>query len=213
MNAEKVEQRTEEWFKAKWGKVGGSSVKKMISKSQRDKVFYDILSANLEEFEMEEGSQSEAMKRGCELERPALEDLQMYLNVEFEEWGWIQSDIDILGISPDGLSADRKIACEIKCPSRAVHSQYIFQNRIPADYHWQCMTYFAVIPTLEVLHFASYRPECEIPLFVKTVRRNEIVKFQANKTAQEWADQIRETATDLSQSVKSAIGTIKQEQF
>ena len=215
MNAEKVQQRSEEWFRAKYGKVGGSSVKDMMaSKSTKGfkKIYFGAISAKLEDFEMpEEKYMGSDVERGNELERPAFEFLQLYLNQKLEEWGWIQSDIDILGISPDGMSHDKKVAVEIKCPSRHVHTQYLTENRIPSEYHWQCMNYFAVIPELEVLHFASYRPECEIPVFVKTVRRNEIIKFQANKTAQEWSDQIREVATDVSQSIKSAIETIKQE--
>jgi len=216
MNYEKVKQRSEDWFRAKWGKVGGSSAKDMMgSKSTKGfkKLYYGAISSKLEEFYHEEERISAAMQRGNELERPAVEDLQLYLNIQFEEWGWLQSDIDILGISPDGMTADRKQACEVKCPSRHVHTQYIMDDRIPAEYHWQCMTYFAVIPTLEVLHFASYRPESSIPLFVKSVRRNEVVKFQANNTAQQWADKIREVAQELSESVNSAVSKLNEVQF
>jgi len=124
----------------------------------------------------EEGFQSEAMERGNEFEPQARLELQKYTGLEFLECGWIKSDNELMGISPDGITADLTIQCEIKCPQPVAHLKMCVSNSIPLDYINQCVHAFTCNDKLQKLYFVSYRPECEIkPLFVKELTRDSLV--------------------------------------
>ena len=210
---ENIIQGTQDWFAIKWKKIGGTRAKGLFVKS--DTLLIELASEFTEEFELEDSYISQAMERGNDLEPEARQELSNYLGLEFKEYGWLQSnECDLLGISPDGLTEDETIACEIKCPSRKKHLQYILDNQIPSDYLHQCIHYFTVNSKLEKLYFCSYRPESIKPLFIKEMNRdteinlgtkaktiyktvNECAKF-ALKEAKEIKKQIDEIVYQLS---------------
>jgi len=164
-----VPQGSEEWHKTRDGLIGGTSVEKLVSKTTSAKLKYEILASRFEDFELEDKKITDAMQRGIELEPLARQYLEEYTGLVFNEYGWLQSDIDILGISPDGLTEDKKISCEIKCPSKAVHMSYIQSDILP--YFWQNVNYFAVNPQLEKHYFISYRPESQIQAHIIEIGR------------------------------------------
>jgi hypothetical protein len=175
-----MEQGSKEWHKMRYGKVGGSTSKRLHVKG--DDLLNELVACQLEPFDpTAESFQNEAMKRGNELEPFGRAELISYLGVSFGEVGWIQSNqSELLGISPDGVTFTDSLlrfACEIKCPSAKKHIEYIRGNEIPLEYIHQCCHYFAVIEGLEVLYFASYRPECNKPLFVKELRLTDEVNI------------------------------------
>jgi len=168
-----IEQKTLEWFEIKWGKIGGTLSKGLFVKG--DTLLIDILSQHLEEFEPGDGFENEAMKRGNDLEPFAVEYLEQYTGLKFEQFGWLQSEYNsLLGISPDGLTSDHKGACEIKCLSRKGHTKILLENEIPLEYIFQCCHYFTVNPDLESLWFCAYRPE-SVKNFVKELTLNSLV--------------------------------------
>ena len=176
-----LEQRTEEWFKIKNGKVGGSTTKDLMIKKglPGSALLNQILADHMEEFFYDEEDQpylSKDVERGNTLEPFAIEELEKVANVKFLPIGWVQSKYSLLGISPDGLSEDNKIACEVKCPSAKVHVEYLLNKSLPLTYIWQIINYFASIDDLELLWFASYRPENNInPLFnLKLTKDSEV---------------------------------------
>lgn len=171
-----IEQKSTEWFEIKHGKVGGTRAKELFVKS--DTLFFKLLAEHVESFEedFEEGFCSPSMERGNELEPKARLELGKYLGLEFLECGWIQSDNELLGISPDGITVDFTIQCEIKCPQAGNHLKTCLKEEIPLEYIEQCVHAFTVNENLEKLYFCSYRPECELkPLFVKELTRESIV--------------------------------------
>jgi exodeoxyribonuclease (lambda-induced) len=172
-----IEQKSVEWFDIKHGKVGGTRAKELFIKS--DTLFFKLLAEHVEPFDedtMEEGYQSEAMERGNEYEPQALLELSKYSGFNFLPCGWIQSDNEILGISPDGITADFKVMAEVKCPQPIAHLKMVVADEIPLEYINQCVHSFTVNDKLETLYFCSYRPECSIkPLFVKTLTRESLV--------------------------------------
>jgi len=208
-----MEQGSKEWHKIRYGKVGGSTSKRLHVKG--DDLLNELVACQLEPFDpTAESFQNEAMKRGNELEPFGRAELSSYLGVEFNEVGWIQSgQSEILGISPDGITPSQKVACEIKCPSAKKHIEYIRGNEIPLEYIHQCIHYFAVIEGLEVLYFASFRPECAKPLFVKELRLTDEVnigtearpKFATVESVVE--DKIR-IAQEMESEIKSIVNQI-----
>ena len=171
-----IEQHSCEWFEIRHGKIGGTRAKELFVKS--DTLFYKLLAETIEPFDedAEESYQSEAMERGNFLEPQARIELQKYTGLEFIECGWIQSDNELMGISPDGITADLTVQCEVKCPQAIAHLKMCVSDAIPLEYINQCVHAFTVNDKLEKLYFVSYRPECTIkPLFVKALTRDSLV--------------------------------------
>jgi hypothetical protein len=197
-----VIQGTEEWHRLRYGKIGGSTSKGLLTDT--DTLLDDLLSTRLEPFELEEdGYASPEMQRGNELEPLARLNLSMYTGIQFKECGWLQSvELPLLGISPDGLTEDLKIACEIKCPSRKKHTNTLRNGVIPLDHLHQIVHNFTVNPFLEIIYFASFRPESVHPLFVRHADKNTIINLGTKakpilKPISEWVDIIKGKTIEL----------------
>lgn len=174
INHKEIIQGTEDWLGIKWGKIGGTLAEGLFVDS--DTLFIDILSQKLEEFEYEESTfSSAAMERGNDLEPFAREFLNKYTGLEFLETGWLQSEEnELLGISPDGITEDETIQCEIKCFGRKKHTEVLLKGDIPEEYIHQCIHAFTVNPKLEKLYFIAFRPESLVNNFIKEVTLNSL---------------------------------------
>jgi hypothetical protein len=172
-----ITQGTESWHRIRYGRVGGTRAKGLLTDG--DTLLIELLGEHIEEFELDEDSYiSSDMERGYELEPRARLEINQYFGIELLECGWLQNEThELLGISPDGISEDLKIQCEIKCPAQKKHTKTIYQDIIPLDNIHQCIHAFAVNDKLETLHFCSYRPESIKPLFIKTIHRDSEVNI------------------------------------
>lgn len=160
-----LKQKSLEWFEIKWGKIGGTASKGLHTKG--DTLFIDLLSQHLEEFEPSDSFENEHTQRGNDLEPFAVEYLEKYTGYKFDSIGWIQSEQnELLGISPDGITEDLKVACETKCFSRKKHTEILLTNEIPLENVHQLVHYFTVNPKLEKIYFCAFRPE-SVKNFVK----------------------------------------------
>lgn len=171
-----IEQHSTEWHEIRHGKIGGTRAKELFVKS--DTLFYKLLAETVEPFDedIEEGYQSDAMERGNLYEPQARAEAEKYTGLKFLECGWIQSDNELIGISPDGITADFTVQIETKCPGIIAHLRTCVSNEIPLEYVNQCVHAFTVNDKLQKLYFVSYRPECAIkPLFVKELTRDSVV--------------------------------------
>jgi hypothetical protein len=153
-----IQQKSLEWLQVKWAKIGGTRSSILFKDS--DAIFNELFSELTEEFQLEPSFTSDAMERGNELEPFARNFLNYTYDLDLKECGWLQSEINpLLGISPDGISDDNKIACEIKCLGRKKHSEILINNQVPIDFISQIVHYFVVNTELEFLYFIAYRPE------------------------------------------------------
>ncbi len=169
-----IEQGTEDWFRLKWGKIGGSNAKELFTPS--DTLLTHTVAELIEEFEAPDEISNTDMDRGKEMEPEARKQLEVYTGLKFLVPGWVQSDFcSLVGISPDGLTENLKSGCEIKCCARVMHTQTLIDDEIPPKNLHQCLHYFTVIDTLEELFFCSFRPESVKPLFVKRLTRESII--------------------------------------
>lgn len=169
-----IEQRSEEWHALRVCKIGGSTSSQLHVKS--DTLLEQLLAEMCEPYYHEDSYISDAMQRGIDLEPYGVQAASEYTGVKFNQCGWIQSDeCELMGISPDAISEDETEIIELKCPSAKVHISYIRGGIVPLDHIDQVVQAFAVHPKLKKVHFASFRPECVKPLFVKTVSREDLV--------------------------------------
>lgn len=209
----KLVQGTEEWHRMKWGKVGGSSSKGLFVPS--DTLLYQLLAESTEEFEMDEDSYiSGDMQRGIELEPLGRVELGKFAGVEFLEAGWLQSsENELLGISPDGITQDLKVSCEIKCPGSKKHISTVYTREIPSDNIHQCLHYFTVNPDLEKHYFASFRPESKYPLWPKLLTKDSLVNLGTKakpvvKKIGEWVEVAHKEGFDLRDNLAIALASL-----
>ncbi len=202
-----IQQGSPEWHAIRWGKVGGVLCKSLLGKPET--LITHIGSCHINPFEMEDdGYISNEMQRGINLEPIAREELSKYLGVELLQCGWLQNTvIPIIGISPDGISADLTISCEIKCPGKNKHAANLYGGVIPDDNIDQCLHAFTVNNLLQKCVFASFRPECEFPLFIRILTPDSIVDMGTKskpicKSVSEWVEILRSAAITLQENVK-----------
>lgn len=208
-----IEQGSEQWHQIRYGKISGTASKGLFVDS--DTLLNDLIACKMEDFKMEPpGFQNDAMVRGNELEPFARMELSRKTKIKFVKAGWIQSDIEILGISPDSISEDETKACEIKCPGRSVHIATIRANDIPLGHIHQCLHYFTVNPKLKELHFASFRPECKIRLFHKVLTPESVINLGTKakpvmNTVQFFAEKARNEAKRIDELVNNEFKTLQ----
>lgn len=211
INHKEIKQGSIEWHELRWGKIGGTLSSGLFVKS--DTLLIDILSQRMEDFEPTDSFQNDAMQRGSDLEPFARQYLKDYTGYEFLESGWLQSKVnELLGISPDGITEDEKIGCEIKCFSRKKHYETLLNNEIPLDHINQIVHFFTVNPKLEKLFFIAFRPEAP-KHFIKEVTLESIVNIGTKakpilQTVSETRSNILELADTLLQQIK-----IKEQQL
>jgi hypothetical protein len=205
-----MEQKSIDWMEIRKGKITGTRSKGLFIKS--DTLLIELLSEKIEDFEMEESYISQAMQEGIEKEPYAREALSNEVFVSFKEVGFLQSaSIPLIGLSPDGITDDDTAACEIKCFGAKKHTSTILANEIPSDNIHQCLHYFTVNPKLEILYFASYRPECLVkPLWCTSITLDSPIdlgtKAKPNiKTVAEWVGIAREEAEKLNHELNAAL--------
>ena len=173
INHNYIEQNSIEWHEIKWRKIGGTLSKGLFIDS--DTLFLEIFSQHIEEFEISESFENEAMQRGKDLEPFALEFISGYTGIEFLKTGWLECEENhLLGISPDGISECEKFSTEIKCLSRKEHTKLLVEDELPKDKLCQIIHYFTVNPKLEKLYFIAFRPESIKP-YIKEFTRESII--------------------------------------
>lgn len=227
-----IQQHSEDWFKIKWGKIGGTRAHGLLVDSET--LLVELLAEHCEEFSIGESFQSDDMIRGNHLEAEAREVLSQYIGIDLIECGWWQSDENpLLGISPDGTNENCTISAEIKCPARKKHTQTILANEIPRDNIRQAVHYFTVNPKLEKHFFCSYRPENKYKqLFVKELTldtlvdvgltekttetrkdpkgndKEYVVTVPMMRTIREWVELNRSKANEIKQDLEKNIEKI-----
>lgn len=176
-----IEQRSPEWFELKYRRIGGTRSKGLTENPET--LLIELLGEFGEDYvEQEEEFISDSMLDGIIKEPEARAALNAYTGHTFVEVGWVQSDIELLGISPDGVTVDGKRMCEIKCPQAKRHVDTCLKNEIPLDNLDQCIHYFTVNEKLEELYFLSYRPEFNPkPMFIKVLTLGSLVNVGTEK--------------------------------
>jgi putative phage-type endonuclease len=187
-----IEQRSDEWFAARIGKVTASRVADVLTKTKtgysttRDNYMAQLVCERLTG-EKGESFTNAAMQHGTDTEplpRAAYEALH---DVLVDEVGFVpHPSIIMAGASPDGLVGDDGLL-EIKCPNTATHIETLLSQKVPSKYNTQ-MQFQMACTNRSWCDFVSFdnRLPLELQMFVKRVPRDnmyirlmeeEIVKF------------------------------------
>jgi putative phage-type endonuclease len=143
-----MEQRTEEWFAARIGKVTASRVADVIAKTKsgysasRDNYMAQLICERLTG-QQGESFTNAAMEWGTQTEPLARSAYENARSLLVKEVGFINHPrIEMSGASPDGLVADDGLV-EIKCPNTATHIDTLLSQKVPTKYitqmQWQML--------------------------------------------------------------------------
>lgn len=135
-----MQQRSDEWFEARRGKVTASHIADIMAKGRggkpsatRNQYMAKLLIERLTG-EVEETYTNAAMANGIEQEPFARAAYEAEYDADVEEVGFIDhTTIANFGASPDGLVGSDGLV-EIKCPTHGVHLDYIRSRTVPRNY-------------------------------------------------------------------------------
>lgn len=194
-----MEQRTYEWYRARFGQFNASTIADLMVKGRgKDETFGktamavinqvafermlnpaiveddDVLGEYLEQTDV----QTRAMRWGVENEPIARNLYMMSTNVDVTETGSVSHPgLPCLSASPDGLVGDDGLV-EIKCVGSASFMRYLevvdadTLKAIEPKYYWQVQTQMAVT-NRQWCDFVVYNPFVVEPLHVARIDRND----------------------------------------
>lgn len=106
-------------------------------------------------------------ERGNLLEPVARELFNRRTGIHVEPMCFEHHYYDFIKASLDGITADEKIICEIKCPSKPERHQKALNGEIPEEYYCQIQHQFLVTGA-ELGYFVSYFPNYEAESFLNS---------------------------------------------
>ena len=186
------EQRTEEWFTQRLGKVTASRVADVMARTKtgysasRD-AYMTQLVLEVVTGQKADSFTNSAMEWGTAQEPFARSAYEAREGVLVEEVGFVpHPSIIMAGASPDGLVGDDGLL-EIKCPNTATHIETLLSQTVPGKYNTQMQFQMACTNRswCDFVSFDNRLPQ-ELQLFVKRVPRDnmyirlmeeEIIKF------------------------------------
>ncbi len=198
-----MEQRTEEWYQARLGKVTASKVADVLAKTKtgvsasRANYLSDLVVERLT------GKQAEfytndAMQWGTDTEPQARMAYEAFKNEFVVEEGFIDHpSISNFGCSPDGLVGDSGLV-EIKCPNSKTHIDTLLSGKAPSKYIPQMQTQMAVTGR-KWCDFVSFDPRLpeDLQLFVVRVERDDEYIANLEKEVSAFLQEVDETVTKL----------------
>lgn len=189
-----MEQRTEEWFAARCGKVTASRVADIIAKTKtgasasRENYLAQLVCERMTSKPAESYSNS-AMQWGTDTEPFARAAYEARIDLLVTEVGFIDHPwIVMSGASPDGLANEGMV--EIKCPNTATHIDTLLSRTVPAKYITQMMWQMACAdrPWCDFVSFDPRLPERH-QLFIKRINYDpEMVNLLENSVIQFLGD-------------------------
>jgi hypothetical protein len=184
-----IEQRTEEWFQQRLGKVTASRISDVIAKTKtgistsRQNYLVQLVSERLTG-KKGDSYVNQAMLDGIEREGAARALYMLNNDVSVIEVGFFDHPVIAnSGASPDGAvesSESGKYAglIEIKCPIESTHTSTLMSKSVPSKYIPQIQWQMACT-NAKWVDFVSYNPNfpVELQLFVSRVEKNdELIK-------------------------------------
>jgi putative phage-type endonuclease len=173
-----MEQRTDEWFAARIGKVTASRVADVIAKTKsgygagRANYLADLVVERLTG-QKAQGFSNAAMEWGTQTEPQARAAYSAKTGILVEEVGFIDHPtVAMSGASPDGFAEEGLI--EVKCPNTSTMLEFILDGKPPQKYVTQMQWQMACTgrPWCDFVSFDPRLPE-RLQLLVVRVPRDD----------------------------------------
>jgi putative phage-type endonuclease len=177
-----MEQRTDEWFKARLGKVTASKISDVLAKIRTGEAavrrnYKMQLATERLTGQKTDSYINQAMQDGIDREDTAREIFEIVRDIKVEQVGFIDHPtIKMAGASPDGLLPDNGVL-EIKCPIETTHTTNLLERVLPSRYISQVQWQMACTGA-EYANFVSYNPNFEPKLqlmYIHVERDNDYI--------------------------------------
>lgn len=202
-----MEQRTEEWFSARLGKVTASRISDVMMKptaagyqNYRAQLVCERLTG-----EPTIGFTSAAMQHGTDTEPRARAFYELEMGVTVEEVGFINHpELTMAGASPDGLvGADALV--EIKCPQPATHIKTLTDATIDRKYILQ-MQWQLACTGRQWCDFVSFCPSfpSEMQMFCEAVPSDPDMQAEITAAVRQFLAEVDEITANLKTQYEAA---------
>jgi putative phage-type endonuclease len=170
-----MEQRSDEWFTARLGKITASRINDVMAtiksggesssrKNYRAQLVVERLTG-----QKADSYTNGAMMWGTEQEPFARQSYEFFTGNDVVEVGFIEHPtIEMSGASPDGLVGDDGMI-EIKCPNTATHIDWLLAGVVPSE-HVKQMQWQMECMDREWCDFVSYDPRLPVDLQLFIIR-------------------------------------------
>ena len=177
-----IAQRSEEWFKARLGKITASSVADVLAKTKTgvsaSRGNYLIkLAIQRVTGQIEESFTNDAMQWGIDNEDQARVAYEVASGNFVDQVGFVDHEIiDWFGCSPDGLVNNDGLV-EIKCPNSATHWEYFKTKEVPKKYFIQMQAQMSCTGRkwCDFVSFDPRMPEKSQLLIIRVPRDNTFI--------------------------------------
>lgn len=183
------EQRTEDWYNIRKGKMTASNAETIIANGKGLETYIYNLMAEYYSSAEKENYINADMQRGIDLEPEAKIEFQFYTGLDIKEVGCVELNEYILA-SPDGLIGDDGLI-EIKCPNDSIYFKLLLSNNIKPEYIAQ-MQMQMYVTDRQYCYFVSYNPNFEKSLYIKKINRDEEMIDKLKKGLERGTQLIKE---------------------
>lgn len=193
-----MDQRTDDWFAARLGKVTASRIADVVAKTKsgpsasRANYMAQLIVERMTGKPTESYSNS-AMQWGTDTEPLARAAYEMATGYMVDEVGFVEHEsLPMCGASPDGLVNDKGLI-EIKCPNTATHIETLINGTIDNKYMLQ-MQWQMACTDRDWCDFVSFDPRMPEPLQLKIilVPKNEMLIVDLENQVEQFLNEVQE---------------------
>lgn len=185
-----LEQGSDAWKLARLGHVTASNMAEVMSKGKgtgeavgRYKYKVRLVAERLTMTAGESYSNA-AMQWGIEQEQFACIAYEAQKEIFVDKIGFVlHPDIKWLGVSPDRIVGHEGLI-EVKCPNTTTHLDYLFENKVPAEYYKQiqCQLWVTGRQWCDFVSYDPRLPKRNQLLIVRTERDESLIKEMEAET-------------------------------
>jgi hypothetical protein len=158
-----IDPYTDKWWKARRGKPTASQFHRIFTpggkkSDQQKKYMYELIAEKLLDETMKKDDQTFWMERGSHMEAEAIEAFQQTKSLILKRVGFVTTNDERIGCSPDCLVEGSVQAVEIKCPAPWTQIGYLL-NGVEDDKYKPQVQGQLLIGGWDTVHFFAYHPQ------------------------------------------------------
>jgi putative phage-type endonuclease len=204
-----VEQRSNEWFALRLGKVTASRVADLMAKTKtgysatRENYMAQLVVERISNSQAESFTNA-AMQWGTDQEPYARAEYEATQGAMVEECGFVSHPtIEMAGASPDGLVGDDGLI-EIKCPNTATMIDVLLTGTVASKYNTQ-MQFQMACTGRQWCDYVVFDPRmpAKAQMFIKRVARDEAFIAEMEAEVTKFLGEVAEKVAKIQSIIES----------
>jgi putative phage-type endonuclease len=204
-----VEQRSNEWFALRLGKVTASRVADLMAKTKtgysatRENYMAQLVVERISNSQAESFTNA-AMQWGTDQEPYARAEYEATQGAMVEECGFVSHPtIEMAGASPDGLVGDEGLI-EIKCPNTATMIDVLLTGVVASKYNTQ-MQFQMACTGRQWCDYVVFDPRmpAKAQMFIKRVARDEAFIAEMEAEVTKFLSEVAEKVAKIQSIIES----------